>query len=108
MFYLALRKTAVPREQWTVSLATHLAWMEQQHRAGHILLSGPTTDRALSMYLIKTDSREEAERIAAADPFTAAGLCTFDLIEWNIHQAFGIGDFTGGNRAAAPQEAPAR
>jgi uncharacterized protein YciI len=69
--------------------------MKQQHDAGRILLSGPSPDRSLGIYLIKAESREEAEKVAAGDPYTAAGHATFDLIEWEIHQVFGIGPFTG-------------
>jgi uncharacterized protein YciI len=82
------------RDQWTTSLDTHLAWMEDQHKNGTILLSGPTPDRSLGIYLIKAESRADGERIAASDPYTAAGHTTFDLIEWDIHQAFGIGAFS--------------
>lgn len=95
MFYIALRRSVMPREQWTTTLDTHLKWMEEQHREGAILLSGPSPDRSLGIYLIKAESRSDAERIAAGDPYTVAGHTTFDLIEWNIHQAFGIGSFTG-------------
>ncbi len=42
----------------------------------------------------KVFTREEAERIAAGDPFTAAGFTAFDLIEWEIHQIMGAGPFT--------------
>ncbi len=94
MYFITLRRPVTPREQWTTSLDTHLAWMKQQHDKGTILLSGPSPDRSLGIYLIKAASREEAERIAASDPYTAAGHTTFDLIEWEIHQALGIGPFT--------------
>jgi hypothetical protein len=46
------------------------------------------------MYLIRAGSCTEAERIAAADPFTAAGHCAFELIEWEIHPALGVGPFS--------------
>jgi len=68
--------------------------MKQQHEAGRIVLSGPKPDRKLGMYLIRASSRDEAERIAASDPYTAAGFTTFDLIEWEIHQIMGAGAFT--------------
>lgn len=102
MFAIALRKPLIPRDQWTTSLDTHLKWMEQMHRQGKILLSGPNPERTLGIYLIKAESREEAERVAAGDPYTVAGHTTFDLIEWEIHQVFGIGNFT-----AAGLQAPA-
>jgi uncharacterized protein YciI len=94
MWYLILRKPARPREEWTVSLDTHLEWMKHQHEAGKILFSGPTPDRKLGIYIIRAASREEAERIAASDPYTRAGFCTFEMLEWEVHQLLGIGPFS--------------
>lgn len=94
MWYLILRKAIKPRDQWTVTLDQHLVWMKQQHEAGKILFSGPTPDRKLGIYVIRAGSRGEAERIAASDPYTAAGFCSFDLIEWQVHQVMGIGPFS--------------
>jgi len=101
MFFLAMRTAVMPREQWTTTLDTHLAWMKQQHDEGKILLSGPSGDRKYGMYLIKANSREEAERIAGADPYTTAGHTTFELIQWEIHQVLGIGNFTAAGLASA-------
>jgi uncharacterized protein YciI len=103
MWFLALRRSVQPRNQWTVSLDEHLEWMRQQHESGIILMSGPTPDRQLGIYLIRANSRGAAEEIAASDPYTAAGHCTFDLIEWEIHQMLGIGAFTA---AAQQSHAP--
>ncbi len=77
-----------------MSLDQHLVWMKQQHEAGRILFSGPTPDRKLGIYVIRASSREEAERIAASDPYTAAGFCAFELFEWEVHQIMGVGPFT--------------
>ena len=101
MFFIGLRKSLIPRNQWTTSLDTHLKWMEEQHKQGKILLSGPNPERTLGIYLIKAESREEAERVAAGDPYTVAGHTTFDLIEWEIHQVFGIGNFSAAGLEAA-------
>ena len=94
MWYITMRRAVRPREEWTVTLDEHLAWMKQQHEAGNIVLSGPTPDRKLGMYLVRAASREEAEAVAAGDPFTAAGFCAYDLVPWEIHQIMGIGPFT--------------
>jgi len=94
MWYLVLRRPIKPREQWTVSLDQHLIWMKAQHESGKILFSGPTTDRKYGVYVIRAASREEAERIAAGDPYTAAGFCEFELLEWEVHQIMGVGPFT--------------
>jgi len=100
MWFLAQRRGVKPREEWSVTLDEHLVWMKQQHEAGRIILSGPTPDRQIGMYLIRADSRADAERIAASDPYTAAGCCTFDLIQWEIHQIMGIGPFTAAELTA--------
>jgi uncharacterized protein YciI len=100
MWYLGLRRNVQPRSEWTVSLDEHLDWMRRQHQAGSIVISGPTPDRSLGIYLIRAGSREEAERIAASDPFTAAGHCAFELIEWEVHQILGAGSFTAAAQLA--------
>src|SRR5262249_2960122 len=94
MWYIILRRNAKPRDQFTVTLDQHLVWMKQQHEAGRILFSGPTPDRSTGIYVMRAGSREEAERIAASDPFTAAGGTTFGLIEWEWHQVPGVGPCT--------------
>ncbi len=76
-----------------VTLQEHLDWMKQRHADGSVLISGPARDHSVSLYLIKSASREEAEAIAAADPFTAGGECRFELIDWDVHQILGIGSF---------------
>ena len=94
MWYLIHRRGIKPRGEWTVNLDQHLAWMKQQHESGRILFSGPTPDRKLGIYVIRAGSREEAEGIAASDPYTEAGFCAFDLFEWDVHQIMGAGSFT--------------
>ncbi len=93
MYFLCLRRPLRPRSEWTVTLQEHLDWMRDQHLAGTVLMSGPSRDRSVSLYLIRADTAEEAHRIAAADPFTDGGECRFELIDWDLHQILGIGDF---------------
>src|SRR5258706_7014309 len=94
MWYLIHRRAVRPREEWTVSLDQHLVWMKEQHESGRILFSGPTADRKLGIYVIRAGSREESDRVAASDPYTRAGLCAFELFEWEVHQVLGAGPFT--------------
>jgi len=105
MWYLCLRQALRPRDTWKATVDEHLAWMKAQHESGTIYLSGPgrTAEGQVGIYLIRTNSRAEAESVAAADPFTATGDCTFELIEWEIHQIMGAGAFTAaGLSATAP------
>jgi len=100
MWYLTLRQPTKPRDQWTVTLDQHLVWMKQQHQDGKILFSGPTTDRKYGVYVIRAGSKEEAEKIAASDPYTAAGFCSFEVLEWEVHQIMGCGPFTAAEMQA--------
>ena len=70
-----------------------VAWMREQHEAGRIVMSGPGESRSLGIYLIRAASREDAQAVAAADPFTVAGDCTFDLLHWDVAQIAGVGSF---------------
>jgi uncharacterized protein YciI len=94
MWYLVMRRPLKARSEWTVSLDQHLVWMKKQHDTGKILFSGPTTDRKFGIYVIRADSKSEAEQLAGTDPYTAAGFTTFDLYEWEVHQIMGAGNFT--------------
>lgn len=100
MWYLVHRRALKPREEFTVTLDEHLVWMKAQHEAGNILMSGPTRDRKLGIYVIRAGSKEAAERIAASDPYTAASLCAFDLFEWEVHQIMGAGPFSAAEISA--------
>lgn len=103
-WYLILRRNVKSPKEWTVSLDEHLAWMRRQHEAGSILFSGPSagpsTESSLGIYVVRAGSRPEAEGIASTDPFTAAGFCTFDLIEWHVDQVLGVGPFTAAQAKA--------
>jgi predicted O-methyltransferase YrrM/uncharacterized protein YciI len=104
MWYLALRRDIAPRQTWTATLDEHLAWMKTQHDAGHILFSGPTSDIHTGIYIIRARSRDEATRIAADDPFTRAGHCAFELFEWDVRQALGMGPFSVAELDAANKQ----
>jgi uncharacterized protein YciI len=94
MWYFVRRRGVKPRSEWTVTLDEHLVWMKRQHDTGKIVMSGPTPDRQYGQYLVRADNREEAEAIAASDPFTVAGCTTYEIIEWEVHQIMGVGPFT--------------
>lgn len=93
-YFLCLRHPLRPRSEWDVTLQEHLDWIRDRHADGSVVLSGPSRDRSVSLYLIRAADPQAAERIAAADPFVVGGECRYELIEWEIHQILGIGDFT--------------
>ncbi len=94
MYFLCLRHGLKPRDEWTVPLQAHLDWMREMHLAGKVLMSGPSRERKLGIYVIRADTKPEAEAIAETDPFTAGGECGFEVFDWEIHQIAGIGHWT--------------
>jgi uncharacterized protein YciI len=94
MWFFCKRANLKPPGQRNATLDEHLVWMKQQHESGKIILSGPSPDLQLGMYLIRAGSREEAEEIAASDPYTAKGDSSYELLQWNIRQIMGVGPFT--------------
>ena len=93
MFYLCFRSNIRSREDRVTAPREHFDWMKAQHAAGTVVVSGPSSDRRYGMYLIRASSRAEADRIAGSDPYTMAGDTTFAIVEWDVHQIFGVGDF---------------
>jgi uncharacterized protein YciI len=92
-WFLVIRRMTRPASDWRDRLGDHLAWLRAQHERGIILISGPSADLALGIYVMRAPSHQEAADIAADDPLAADGLATVDVIDWQVHQVLGIGPF---------------
>jgi uncharacterized protein len=66
----------------------HRKWLDEQHRSGRLLFSGPTTDGNGGAYIMLAKSLEEARQIAASDPHHAEGFRKMEVFEWRAHRAF--------------------
>jgi uncharacterized protein YciI len=66
----------------------HRQWLDDQHRAGRLLFSGPTTDGAYGIYVMLASSLDEAKAIAATDPHHSEGIRDMEVREWRAHRAF--------------------
>jgi uncharacterized protein YciI len=64
----------------------HLDWLSAGHDSGQILLSGPSRDRALGIYLVRAASTDDARAFVGSDPYHTVGIRTFDLIEWDMQR----------------------
>lgn len=61
--------------------AAHLAWYEEFHRRGDLLMIGPFSDRTGALLVFA--SRSAAEEFVAGDPFVTNGLvATWRIREW--------------------------
>ena len=52
----------------------HLANLEPLDKQGRVVLAGPLTDKTGSLLVLNFETREEAERFAREDPYTAYGV----------------------------------
>lgn len=81
MFVMELTYIA-PIEAVEEQLDAHIAWLDTYYASGVFLASGRKVPRDGGVILARGVSRAEAERIAAEDPFTAAGVCTYRITEF--------------------------
>jgi uncharacterized protein YciI len=91
-FYLVLRHHAVPIDDHA-AVVEHLVWMRAQHERGTVLISGPSSDGTVGIYVVCAPSREDAAVLAASDPLAQDDRVRVELIEWDVHQMLGIGSF---------------
>ena len=69
MWYLVMSRSLAEKEADKQSnYEAHRQWLDDQHRAGRLLFSGPTTDGAYGIYVMLATSLDEAKALAARDP----------------------------------------
>jgi uncharacterized protein len=60
----------------------HIAFLEEQDSHGKIFARGPFTDGSGGLVIYSTSSLEEAQELAASDPYVAEGARRLELHEW--------------------------
>jgi uncharacterized protein YciI len=95
MWYIVLSRS-VPENKasQTTHYDEHRRWLEDQHKAGRLLFSGPTTDGAYGIYILLASNLAEATSIAAQDSHHVRGIRTMEVLEWNPHRAFRMDKYT--------------
>ena len=89
MWYLVMSRSLPEREQDKQrNYEEHRQWLDDQHQAGRLLFSGPTTDGGYGIYVMLATNLDEAKSIAASDPHHARGIRTMEVLEWRAHRAF--------------------
>ncbi|OEJ29250.1 hypothetical protein AR457_06095 [Streptomyces agglomeratus] len=81
MFVMELTYTA-PVERVDELLQAHVEWLDAQYEAGVFIASGRKQPRDGGVILAVADDRARIEEIAAADPFTVAGVCAYRITEF--------------------------
>jgi uncharacterized protein YciI len=89
MWYIVLSRSLPEKEERKQqNYEEHRKWLDEQHREGRLLFSGPTSDRSYGIYIMLAASKGDAEQIAAQDPHHVKGIRTMEVLEWNAHRAF--------------------
>ena len=89
MWYLVMSRSLPEKEQDKQrNYEEHRQWRDDQHQAGRLLFSGPTTDGGYGIYVMLAANLDEAKWIAASDPHHARGIRTMEVLEWRAHRAF--------------------
>ncbi len=91
MWYLVFTRNVKGKEsELKDSVAAHRQWLDDQHRDGRLLFSGPTTDGGGGAYVMLAKSLDEARQLAASDPHHENGSRRMEIFEWRAHRAFGL------------------
>jgi uncharacterized protein YciI len=85
LFVIELSYTA-PLTAIDAEMKAHMRFLKKYYASGHFLVSGRKIPRDGGIILAAGESREEIERIAGEDPFTARGLATARVIEFRASQ----------------------
>jgi uncharacterized protein YciI len=89
MWYLVLSRSLPEKEEDKQrNYEDHRQWLDDQHRAGRLMFSGPTTDGRYGVYIMLATNLEEAKALAATDPHHQRGIREMDVLEWRAHRAF--------------------
>jgi uncharacterized protein YciI len=89
MWYIVLSRSLPGKDaEKERNYEAHRQWLDDQHRAGRLLFSGPTTDGEYGIYVMLAATLDEAKSIAAQDPHHASGIRQMEVREWRAHRAF--------------------
>lgn len=86
-YYLMRRIPLAPERKAAVHL-DHLRWIVGQEKAGRIFVTGPAWAPDGSpregMTLFRAANQQEAETLAASDPFVLSGAVSFEVERWAL------------------------
>jgi hypothetical protein len=91
MWYLVMSRSLPEKEpDKQRNYEDHRQWLDDQHKAGRLLFSGPTTDGRYGVYVMLAANLDEAKSLAAQDPHHARGIRSMEVLEWRAHRAFNL------------------
>ena len=92
-WYVMMSKSTASRDAIRGREQENLSWMKEQHDAGRVLFSGPTTE-GVGIWVLRGASKDEVSALLQTHPWVKDGLRDVSQIyEWNVVQALGVGRF---------------
>lgn len=88
--FVMLRRTR-DRSLLREHIGAHLRWMVDAEKRGQVFLSGPIAPREGTTQLdgltiIRAANLDEAEELAATDPFVKLGAIEYEIREWTTNE----------------------
>lgn len=71
-----------PLAEIDATMKAHVAFLEEEYRAGRFIASGRQVPRQGGVILAVAASREELEGSMQRDPFVRDGLASFEIVEF--------------------------
>jgi uncharacterized protein len=91
MWYLVLSRDRADDAGKATHREAHAGWLDDQHRAGRALFSGPTADGRYGMYVLLAPSLAEARALAGQDPYHQHGVRDLEqVLEWDPRRALNL------------------
>ncbi len=88
-FYVMTRRMVAP-DRVPAVLLDHYRWIIALEKEGKVFASGPLAGKeggaGVGMTIFRADSFEEAEALAAGDPFCSAGAAEFEVKRWQVNE----------------------
>jgi len=88
MWYLVMSRDLNKDDAKATHRDPHANWLDDQHRAGRMLFSGPTTDGLYGMYVLLAPDLAAARTLAGQDPYHQHGVRDLEqVLEWDPRRA---------------------
>lgn len=89
--YVVFAEPTETAGQRAAATAAHLAYLAEIEAAGILVMAGPfVSEEGAStgggMFILRTESIEDAEAVAARDPYNSGGYRTFRVAPWRLDQ----------------------
>jgi uncharacterized protein YciI len=83
MFHVLTLTYLQPLEVMDTVRPDHLAWIQKEVEAGRLLLAGRQESQKGGVLITADISDEEADALAAQDPYNLAGLVSYERLTFN-------------------------